>query len=172
MTITLNQTNPTGQTWTYKIPKADKILRVTSSSPYFLYEVTPNELIIKAKLESQTGDTITATDGTTTNTYTLDKTGIIDPRAGFEVYYGSSASAPTNHSTGTRIVVHDEFTFTATQNYGWFALPVGKTPKNVIETSFLTSWKDQLQTVIDENWTIYYINFFSTSHNTELKVIL
>lgn len=173
MTITLNQTNPTGQTWTYKIPKADKILRVTSSSPYFLYEVTPSELIIKAKIESQQGDTITATDGTTTNTYTLDKTGLAPIDNSVQIYYGSSASVPESHTGGTAISVKgNSFKFTANNVYGWFALPVGVTYNDVVETWDNASFKDHVQSVIDGNYTIYYINFFGANHSTELKVTL
>lgn len=169
MTITLNQTNPTGQTWTYKIPYADKILRVTSSSPYFLYQVTANELLIKAKLESQNGDTIVATDGTNTNTYVLNKqSSIIDTT---EIYYGSSAEVPTTRENGTQIHATNEFTFTANNRYGWFALPIGVKLNDVLETLFFQSFKDMIQTVEKETYTIYYIDF-AVLHETNLKVLI
>ncbi len=91
----------------------------------------------------------------------------------YVIYYGSSNTIPdvNTYTEGNSIKTKDlALVFTANDVYGYVALPKELKLVDAVETLFYMSFLDQLTIKSIGDYRLYYINFFSSNHETELML--
>lgn len=158
--MNLNWTNPVGQQWIFAVQNGDSYI-ATSSSPYLLFELTNDNLVIMARKEAPNGAHVDLNCNGITVTYTLNKNFSEETVSGTTFYYGNSSGVPTvvtNGNTFTATGNTAEITFYANNRYAWVAAPSGWNLIGWIETTLGTDFlnPNQIQNTIVGGYNVYY----------------